>query len=399
MADRGVSDPIPLPEDPALRAAAESVLESRLAAEVSDARWRRIYVTPDFHASLAGLAPLPDPALGLHPWSTEGLDAQLSWPGGPTLDAIRANAARWGGGMLSTTAEGAEAVRALADPRIRDVVERLEPEPLPPAWSDRVEVRFGSGTTPIDLYSHRIDRPDGTFAGSVTITTPGVSGVAMGWLALGDSGHLERLTGLMRPARRPSAILFGDLEASTPLSRRLSTPAYFTLARRLARAADAAVVGAGGIVGRHVGDGVTALFLAEQLRTESAAARACITAARTIAREAAAVAERSGLRAEAVTMRFGLHWGATLYVGRLVSPARVEVTALGDEMNEAARIEACATGGRTLASKLLLERLERDDAAALGLVPDRIDYTPLGQLSSASAKARRDAPAVAVAAL
>ncbi len=72
------------------------------------------------------------------------------------------------------------------------------------------------------------------------------------------------------------------------------------------------------------------------------------------------------------------------------------MTALGDEANEAARIEACATGGRTLASKTLLERLDADDAAALDIDPDRMSYRMLGELPTASEKARRDAPAVAV---
>lgn len=72
------------------------------------------------------------------------------------------------------------------------------------------------------------------------------------------------------------------------------------------------------------------------------------------------------------------------------------MTALGDEVNEAARIESCATGGRALASKDLIERLETDDALSLGLDPDRITYTALGDLSTATEKARRDAPAIAV---
>jgi len=38
------------------------------------------------------------------------------------------------------------------------------------------------------------------------------------------------------------------------------------------------------------------------------------------------------------------------------------VTALGDEVNEAARIEACASGGRMLASKNPIERLDPNDA-------------------------------------
>jgi class 3 adenylate cyclase len=65
-------------------------------------------------------------------------------------------------------------------------------------------------------------------------------------------------------------------------------------------------------------------------------------------------------------------------------------------MNETARIEACATGGRTLASKALIERLNRDDAASLGLDAAHMKYTLLAELATATDKARRDAPAIAV---
>jgi class 3 adenylate cyclase len=87
-----------------------------------------------------------------------------------------------------------------------------------------------------------------------------------------------------------------------------------------------------------------------------------------------------------------------VYIGRILTVGRSEVTALGDEVNEAARIEACATGGRTLASKSLIERLDRADADALGLDldPTHTTYTPLAELPTATDKARRDAPAIAV---
>jgi class 3 adenylate cyclase len=108
------------------------------------------------------------------------------------------------------------------------------------------------------------------------------------------------------------------------------------------------------------------------------------------------VATRCDLRAEDVVLRFGLHWGANLFVGQITTSGRTEVTALGDQVNETARIEACASGGRALASKDLIERLAPDDAAALDLDPDRITYTALSELSTATEKARRDAPAIAV---
>jgi class 3 adenylate cyclase len=88
--------------------------------------------------------------------------------------------------------------------------------------------------------------------------------------------------------------------------------------------------------------------------------------------------------------------GATLYIGRILTRGRSEVTALGEEVNETARIEACATSGRTLASKSLIERLDRADAEALGVDTRHTTYTPLADLATATDKARRDAPAIAV---
>jgi len=72
------------------------------------------------------------------------------------------------------------------------------------------------------------------------------------------------------------------------------------------------------------------------------------------------------------------------------------VTALGDDVNNAARIEACATGGRILASKELIERLDPVDAAALGIDLSGVSYTQLADLDTVTDKARRDAPAIAV---
>ena len=157
------------------------------------------------------------------------------------------------------------------------------------------------------------------------------------------------------------------------------------------------MVDASGIVGRHVGDGVVAFFLAEALGTESAAARACIDAALSLRAAVAGVALRSNLEPEDVGLRFGLRWGSTLYVGNTTTAGRNEVTGLGDEVNEGARIEACAGGRRALASKALIERLDSSDAAAgLGLDPDRLTYTVLGDLETATEEARRDAPSIAV---
>ena len=86
-------------------------------------------------------------------------------------------------------------------------------------------------------------------------------------------------------------------------------------------------------------------------------------------------------------------------MGQVTTSGRAEINALGDEVNETARIEACATGGRVLGSKDLLERLDEQDASALNLAPARLSYTTLGDLPGATEKARRDAPSIAVSEL
>ena len=97
-----------------------------------------------------------------------------------------------------------------------------------------------------------------------------------------------------------------------------------------------------------------------------------------------------------VLVNVGLHWGATLTIGQVSSLGRLEVTALGDQMNEAARIEEVAVKGQILASKELLERLSPQDADALALDPAHMRFTSLGALG-ADSKSLRDAGSIAVA--
>lgn len=151
-----------------------------------------------------------------------------------------------------------------------------------------------------------------------------------------------------------------------------------------------------GLVGRHVGDGIAGFFPTTAFDSESDAAKACVSAARAVKTAMGDVAARSELDPQRLVMRFGLHWGSTIHIGNITTSARFEVTALGDEVNEAARIETCATGGKTLASKPLVERLADRAAAELGIDRDHLTYTQLSDLPTATEKARLDAPAIAV---
>lgn len=83
-------------------------------------------------------------------------------------------------------------------------------------------------------------------------------------------------------------------------------------------------------------------------------------------------------------------------MGQLVTGGRLEVTALGDAVNECARMQESSRDGQALASKSLLEQLEPEDARALGIDPDGVVYRSIAELPGASAKAARDAGTIPV---
>ena len=395
----GGQETCPLPEDPALAEMAVAMREAGHWAEIVDASWRVVYMTDGLRLGAGGMLELVSVPLGSRMYGPEWLAAYERVRAGPVaLDMVREAFREVGPLVLADTSGDREELRRLVDPRLVDIVDALRPEDVIVAATSAFGGYGVEGSRPILAFTAvRIRDADGRLAGTAIITKPEASMSVLATLAAqGDLQHFERMQGVAKAGRRPAAILFADLESSSPLARRLSTASYFSLGRRMARAADQCVVDAGGLVGRHVGDGLVAFFLAETASSESAAARSCVQAAHAVRHAMIGVAARSELAPEDLTMRFGLHWGSTLYVGQITTSGRMEVTALGDEVNEGARIEACATGGRILASKALIERLEHEDAAALDLDPDHITYTPLADLPTATEKARRDAPAIAV---
>jgi class 3 adenylate cyclase len=242
----------------------------------------------------------------------------------------------------------------------------------------------------------RINDDSGRLLGLLLLYRSAVPEELMLRLGRGDPGLFERMDRVSEPARRPGAILFADLEASTSLSRRLSSRGYFDLIRNLTDLIDSSVVAHTGITGKHAGDGGSALFLvADFAGSESAAARAAVETGRAIR----AGAEDLGPSDVQIRVNVGIHWGATLMVGQVSTGGRLEVTALGDQMNECARIQSAASAGSILASKDLIERLDSDDGLATGIDADSIAYTPLAELAGADDKAIRDAGAIPVAAV
>lgn len=246
----------------------------------------------------------------------------------------------------------------------------------------------------VDLFIVRTHDLEGGPSGWLILSSIGVRPNLLALLARGDERMYERMARLVEPGPRQAAILFCDLHQSTALARQLPTSAYFKLVRNLWTGIDGVVADETGIIGKHAGDGASAFFLVEDVGSSSLAAAAAVRAARRIHEIS------SEVFGEAIEghcqMKVGLHFGASLYMGQLVPGGRLDVTALGDEVNEAARIQECADAHQTLASKQLVERLTPDDAAKLGLDLEKLLYQPISKLPSAVKKAIEDAGAIPV---
>jgi class 3 adenylate cyclase len=234
----------------------------------------------------------------------------------------------------------------------------------------------------------------GSSTGALVLGYMGVRPGLVSLLARGDEAMYERMAKLVEPSSHEAAVLFCDLKGSTELARTLPTSGYFRLIRSLWTEIDQLVAGNQGIVGKHAGDGASAFFLQADLGSPSAAACAALRTARQIH-------DRSqDIFGEALDssclMRIGVHWGGSLYIGQLVPGGRLDVTALGDPVNECARIQECAEPHGTLVSKALIERLAADDAAALGIDPDKVRYQLLSDLAAGNDKVISAAGGVSV---
>ncbi|HWL65086.1 MAG TPA: adenylate/guanylate cyclase domain-containing protein, partial [Actinomycetota bacterium] len=279
------------------------------------------------------------------------------------------------------------------------LLEGLEPRPQP-----EVFMTYFDHVSPEDpeLPAYRVNflvirlaGPDGAFGGIVCFGYMAIRPNLVALLARGDEAMYQRMAKLTEPGSRQAAILFCDIAGSGDLSRRMSSATYFKLVRELWTSTDAAVAANRGMIGKHAGDGASAFFLVDDLGSASGAARAALATARRV-HELAGEIFQSAIDSSCL-MRVGVHWGGTLYMGQLVPGGRLDVSALGDEVNECARIQEVATRDQTLASKQLLEQLTDDDAASLGLDLEKIQYSLVSELPDAPEKVVRDAGAISVA--
>jgi class 3 adenylate cyclase len=368
------------------------------AIEVLDSQWRLVWISDELKG-LLGVEDDQELGFGEHILKRYQLPP---WRSMVTDESAARAFARNVPYLAHGTAGGVETLREFAGEELLPLLETVEPKPVPALWAFDMEiVHDGAEAGRAWCYSARLHDDEGDLFGIVRLYTAGLPAHLLALVARGDEVLFERMAQVAEPGRRATAVLFADLDSSGVLSRRLAGAAYFRLIAAISGAIDSAVIEREGIVGKHAGDGATAFFLAEQLGSESAAARAALQTAcdlPDVVERATAELSESDLPIDPAGCRLnvGVHWGGSLFIGALTTTGRLEVTALGDEVNECARMEQAARDGQVLASKAIIERLSDEDAAALGVAPEKLAYRTIGELPGADEKAARDAGAIPV---
>ncbi len=383
-------------QDPRLVSWARQLEELKWSAHILDSEWRLVWVSKELMAFLDA-GPETNIGLGLHALEAYTQPAWLDVIDQESQLEIFVQLAPFV--LRDFRDRGRDPAEVLPEPFL-PLLKEVEPaERSPMMWSGSFlyldpRTQDKAPRHRVNLLYLRMNDDDGSFIGTLMLSFMGVRPNLLSLLASGDERMYERMAKLTEPGPRQAAILFCDLHHSGSLSRQLPSAAYFKLVRRLWSEIDAVVADEKGIIGKHAGDGASAFFLVDDLGSDSGAAAGTIRAARRIHDISESIFEE--VTGTGCMMKLGLHWGGSLYMGQLVPGGRLDVTALGDEVNETARLEESAGPGETLVSKQLLERLTDADAASVGMDLEKLSYRLLSDLESASEKAVRDAGGLAV---
>jgi class 3 adenylate cyclase len=391
----GIQDPELTPTSrPAgsrLAALAQTLGRTGWAVELFDAQWRLAWVSDSLKAVL-GESDERRLGGGRHlaeAWTSEVRRTMLS------PESRARSLAEITAFTLNDTPGGKEALRSRLGERWPPELDPVTPAPAPDLWAWSVDFEAPGATVPNRVQALMVRCRDeaGAPIGTFFVYSSGLPANILALLVRGDEELFKRTAELIEARRHAAAILFADLEGSGTLVTRLKPRLYFELLRSLLTGIDGLVADHGGIVGKHGGDGATAFFLSDQLGGNRAAARAALEVARsapTIASNAAVKAVGTAGSELQLRVNVGVHWADQLYLGQVITGGRLEVTALGAEVNECARLQESAHGGESLASKAVLDQLGPADRSALGLT-EGLAFRALGDLPTAAEKVRRDA--------
>jgi adenylate cyclase len=198
-------------------------------------------------------------------------------------------------------------------------------EEIPPAASEEVKVLRRVGAAPDVRLACQL-RPHGDLR--VTPLLPATAQARDGF----------RRPGYLQGAERELAIMFADLRSFTQLSeQKLPYDLVFLLNRYFAEMGHA-VEAAGGRIDKFIGDGVMALFGLDT--GVEAGCREALAAARDMA-ERMEILNRALVHdiSEPLRIGIGIHTGPAI-VGEMGYGTAVSITAVGDSVNTASRIES-----------------------------------------------------------
>jgi adenylate cyclase len=209
-------------------------------------------------------------------------------------------------------------------------------EALPPPATDEVKVLHRVGAAPDVRLACQL-RPQGDLR--VTPLLPATAQASDGF----------RRPGYLHGAEREIAILFADLRAFTQLSEhKLPYDLVFLLNRYFAEMGHA-VEAAGGRIDKFIGDGVMALFGLDS--GVEAGCREALAAARGMSERMQSLnAALIHDHAEPLRIGIGIHTGPAI-VGEMGYGKAVSITAVGDSVNTASRIEGLT---KTYACELVI---------------------------------------------
>ena len=172
--------------------------------------------------------------------------------------------------------------------------------------------------------------------------------------------------GLLPGIRRHITVMFTDVVGFAAMSEQIGEEAVFELVRRIAAEQADSIRAHGGVLQDFAGDGMMAVFGAP-VALEDACLRACRTATdiqQRMLRLEPDFAQNYGVRPQ---LRIGIHTGAAI-VGQVGHDAALAYSALGDNVNVAARIQAAADPGTIFMSR-----------ASLDVVEGFVDAAPVGE--------------------
>ncbi len=157
--------------------------------------------------------------------------------------------------------------------------------------------------------------------------------------------------------RRPITVLSSDVRGFTSLAERLAAEDVLTLLNSYFEAMFSVIHRHGGTINAILGDGLF-VFFGAPIAQEDAPRRA-VACALEMMLALERLKELGDAHMKSLEMGIGIHSGAAV-VGNIGSQDRTKYSAIGLDVNLAARIESCTVGGQILISEATAEATRPD---------------------------------------